>query len=161
MVRKFVTATASAALCLMSVAPGVAAAQEHRFTGFDAPRGVTATVNLRVPFGRTPSAGRASYGLTLRYGQSYGTGLDGRTATRSMNIADLRFTGDDARLSQARLAGFDLANLDQDRRMNLGPGGKKTWLILGILIALGVILCVTEFCDDDDDQSDGATSPGS
>jgi hypothetical protein len=52
MVRKIVSATASAALCLMSMAPGIAAAQEHRFTGFDGHRGVTATVNLRVPLGQ-------------------------------------------------------------------------------------------------------------
>src|SRR5688572_21913988 len=106
MVRKFVSATVSAALCMLSVMPGVAAAQDYRFTGFDAPRGATATVNLRVPMGRE-NARRASYGLTLGYGQTMGTqDLDGRTMTRAVNLADLRFTGSELR--QARVASFDL-----------------------------------------------------
>ena len=67
MVRKLVSATVSAALCLFAVAPIPASAQDYRFTGFDAPRGATATVNLRVPMGRE-HAQRASYGLTLSYG---------------------------------------------------------------------------------------------
>ena len=45
MVRKVVSATVSAALCMLSVAPAMA--QDYRYTGFDAPRGATATVNLR------------------------------------------------------------------------------------------------------------------
>ena len=152
MVRKLGNAAAAAALCMASLTPGLAAAQEHRFTGFDAPRGVSATVNLRVPFGRTPSAGRASYGLTLGYGQSYAPGLDGRTATRAVNVADLRFSRGE--LSQARLASFDLAHLDRDRRMNLV--GKKSTLLLGAIIVGAILICVAADCfgDDDDGPAD-------
>ena len=154
--RKFVSATVSAALCLVSAAPAMA--QEHRFAGFDAPRGATATVNLRVPLGPETSS-RPSYGLTLGYGQEVGAGLDGRSTTRAVNVADFRFAG--GGLDQARVASFDLANLDRDRRMNLAAGGKKTWLLIGILIGLGVILCVTELCDSDESESEtgGATAP--
>ena len=75
--RKFVAATVSAALCMTSMLPGIAAAQEHRFTGFDAPRGATATVNLRIPLGLERRS-RPSYGLTLGYGQTVAPGVDGR-----------------------------------------------------------------------------------
>ncbi len=152
MVRKLVTATVSAALCTASFAPGLASAQEHRFAGFDAPRGATATVNLRVPFGRTPGAGRASYGLTLGYGQTVAPGIDGRAATRAVNLADFRFSGGE--LSQARVATFDLANLDRDRRLNLV--GKKSTLLLGAIIVGAVLICVAADCfgGDDDDTPD-------
>jgi hypothetical protein len=156
--RKLVSATVSAALCLASLAPGIAAAQEYRFTGFEAPRGATATVNLRVPLGSAAHR-RPSYGLTLSYGQPSGATLDGRETRRALNLADIRFTGDE--LSQARLATFDLANLDRDRRMNMAAGGKKTWILVGILIALGVIICVAELCDGDgnDEPSNSPTGP--
>jgi hypothetical protein len=149
MVRKLVTATVSAALCTASFAPGLAAAQEHRFAGFDAPRGVTATVNLRVPFGRTPRAGRASYGLTVGYGQTVAPGLDGRTATRAVNLADLRFAGGE--LAQARVASFDLANLERDRRLNLV--GKKSTLLLGAIIVGAILICVAADCFGGDDDT--------
>ena len=154
--RKFVTATVSAALCLMSVAPGVAAAQEYRYTGYDAPGGVTATVNLRVPLGRAPAA-RPSYGLTLGLGQPVGSGLEGRTHYRAVNVADFRFN--DSGLSQARVASFDLANLDQDRRMNLTGPGKKTWLLIGAIVVAGVVICLAADCFDDDDE-DSPSTPG-
>ena len=154
MVRKFVSATVSAALCIASLMPGVAAAQEHRFTGFDAPRGVTATVNLRVPFGRE-QARRTTYGLTLGYGQTVPPGIDGRTSTRSINFADVRFSGNELR--QARVASFDLANLDQSqRRMNLTGEGNTLWIVVG-LVAAGVAICLLADCfegDDDDSSSD-------
>lgn len=157
--RKFVAATVSAALCMTSMLPGIAAAQEHRFTGFDAPRGATATVNLRIPLGPERRS-RPSYGLTLGYGQTVAPGVDGRTTSRAINLADFRFTGNEPRLSQARFAGFDLANLDQDRRLNMVGTGKKTWVIIGILIALGVLLCVTELCEGEEDSPDTGTTPG-
>jgi hypothetical protein len=155
MVRKFVSATVSAALCIASLMPSVAAAQEHRFTGFDAPRGVTATVNLRVPFGRE-QARRTSYGVTLGYGQTVAPGVDGRTSTRAINVADFRFQGNE--LSQARVASFDLANMDQSRRrMNLTGEGNTLWIVVG-LVAAGVAICLIADCfegdDDDDDSSD-------
>ena len=156
MVRKIVSATVSAALCLSTLMPGIAAAQEYRPT-YDAPQGVTATVNLRVPFGGE-SRNRASYGVTVGYGRDAGAGLDGRTVTRSFNFADIRFTGEQPRLSQARISGFDLANLDRSRQLNM-VGGKKSWLWIGLLIAAGVIICVAADCFDGDDDSEPA-SPG-
>ena len=151
MVRKFVSATVSAALCMLSIAP--AAAQEYRFTGFDAPRGATATVNLRVPMGRE-HAQRASYGLTFGYGQEMGAAtLDGRTTSRAVNIADFRFSG--TRLRNARVASFDLANLDEDRRVNNLTGeGNTLWIVVG-LVAAGVAVCLLADCfgGDDEDSS--------
>ena len=41
--NKLLAATVSAALCFASVSP--AFAQDYRFTGFDAPKGLTATAN--------------------------------------------------------------------------------------------------------------------
>ena len=148
MVRKFVNATVSAALCLLSATP--VAAQEYRFTGFDAPRGATATVNLRVPMGRE-QARKASYGLTLGYGQQMGpVSLDGRTSSRAVNVADFRFSGD--RLRSARVASFDLANLDRDRRLNLAGGGMGgTGFLLGAVAAGALICFVVLDCFDDDE----------
>ena len=151
MLRKFVTATVSAALCAMSVAPAMA--QEYRFAGFDAPRGATATVNLRVPMGRE-HADRASYGLTLGYGHTAGLpGLTGETTSRAVNVADFRVSGGELR--NARVASFDLANLDQDRRvMNLTGGQDNTLWIIGGLVVAGVVVCfvITDCFDDDDDD---------
>ena len=149
MVRKFVSATVSAALCLLSAAP--AAAQEYRFSGFDAPRGATATVNLRVPMGRE-HAQRASYGFTFGYGQEMGPrSLDGRTTSRFVGLADLRFSGD--RLKSARVASFDLANLDRDRRLNLTGGGiGGTGFILGAVAAGALICFVITDCFGDDEE---------
>jgi hypothetical protein len=158
MVSKLVTATVSAALCMTSVMPGIAAAQEHRFAGFDAPRGATATVNLRVPLGPSTRS-RASYGVTLSYGQAAGADLSGRTVTRRLNVADFRFSGEQPRLSQARLAGFDLANLDKNRRMNM-VGGKKTLLWIGLLVLAGIIICVAAGCFDSEGNEVDIDSPG-
>ena len=96
MVRKFVSATVSAALCIASVLPGIAAAQDYRFAGYDAPQGATATVNLRVPLTTQRQARqRMSYGLTLGYGSSAGSPtMDGTSVTRQVNVADLRFNGE-------------------------------------------------------------------
>ena len=152
--RKYISATVSAALCLATLTPGIAAAQEYRSVN-DAPRGVTATVNLRVPLGNERARQRASYGLTVGYGQTVAPGLDGRTHTRSINFADLRFTGEEPRLSQARLAGFDLANLDQSRRMNLTGEGNTLWIVVG-LVAAGVAICLLADCFDGDDDEDSS-----
>ena len=158
--RKFVAATVSAALCMTSLLPGIAAAQEHRFTGFDAPSGATATVNLRIPLGPR-QRNQASYGLTLGYGQPVAAGIDGRTVTRAFNFAEFRFAGEEPRLSQARIAGFDLANLDQYRRLNMvGGGKKKTWLLIGGVLVLVLIGCLVEFCDGDDNSPSGTSTPG-
>ena len=152
MVRKFVSATVSAALCMLSVAPAMA--QEYRFTGFDAPRGATATVNLRVPLGMSPrqTDRRMSYGVTLGYGQTVGAPtLDGRTTTRAVNLADFRFNNS-GEIRNARVASFDLANLDRDRRFsNLNGEVSTVWIVVG-LVAAGVAVCLLADCFGDDEE---------
>ena len=153
MVRKFVSATVSAALCMMSVAPAMA--QEYRFTGFDAPRGATATINQRVPMGPEHRE-RASYGLTVGYGHTVAApGMDGRTTSRAMNLADFRFSGNELR--QARVASFDLANLNRNQRAsNLTGEGNTLWIVVG-LVAAGVAICLLADCfDGDDDELDSS-----
>ena len=147
--NKLLAATVSAALGFASISPALA--QDYRFTGFDAPRGLTATANLRVPLGRESKAKRASYGLSLGLGREVGTGYDGRPVTRSIHLADLRFSGE-GRLRQARLAGVDLAAPDRQRRMNLTGGVNTTWFILGA-IAAGAGICLLTDClgEGDDD----------
>jgi hypothetical protein len=160
MVRKLVSATVSAALCAASFLPGIAAAQEYRFTGFDAPQGATATVNLRIPLGREARSA-PSYGLTLGYGQATGADMSGRALPRSVNVADFRFSDD--RLAQARIASFDLANLGQDPRLNMVGGGKKSWLWIGLLVLAGIIVCTLAGCFDSDGNEvdvDNPSNPG-
>ena len=151
MVRKFVSATVSAALCLMSAAPAMA--QEYRFAGFDPPQGATATVNLRVPLDRNTSR-RVTYGVTAGYGYDMGgPNMNGRTMTRSVQVADFRFSGTE--LQHARVATFDLANLDQDRRLNFqGGSDNKTWLIVGGVVVAGLLICLLAECFDGDDDED-------
>ena len=153
MVRKIVSATVSAALCLASITP--AFAQEYRPSGFDAPRGATATANLRIPLGRE-AKGKPTYGLTLGYGKSAGAGLDGREVTRQIKLADFRLTGK-GKVAQAQFASFDLANLDQDRRMNLSGEGNTLWIIVG-LVAAGVAICLLADCFEGDDDSDSSSN---
>lgn len=149
MVRKLVSATVSAALCTMTAAPALA--QDYRFTGFDAPLGATATVNLRIPFGGRAERSRPTYGFTLGYGQVMGgPSFDGRPTTRSVNLADIRFNRS-GELRNARVASFDLANLDRDRRMNL-VGGNTTWIIVGV-IAGGVAVCLLADCFGGDEEA--------
>jgi hypothetical protein len=147
---------------MLSVAPAMA--QDARFTGLDAPRGATATVNFRVPLGASPQQAdrQMSYGLTLSYGQPVGAMLDGRPMTRAINLADLRFdTGGELR--NARVASFDLANLDQDRRFDglAAGGGKKSLLLIGALIGAGIAVCVLADCfdgsNDEESESPGQT----
>jgi hypothetical protein len=157
------TATASAVgLCLASVSP--LAAQEVRY---DAPRGATATLNLRVPLGR--AAARPSWGLTASFGQAAGAPAgDGRVAVREWRVADLRFDG--SGLRRAELASFDLAHLDRDRRLSLQEGesdGDDTMTY--VLIALGALAAgvgIEMLIDDSDsgenepDETPSPTSPG-
>jgi len=148
--NKLIAATVSAAVGLTSLTPALA--QDYRSTGQNAPLGLTATANLRIPLGREAKARRASYGVSLGFGREVGAGYDGRPVTRSIHLADLRFSGE-GRLSQARLAGTDLAHLDRRRRANLTGGGGTTWFILGAAAA-AVGICLLTDCvggDDDDD----------
>ena len=145
--RKLVSAAVSAAFCLAPLSSAIA--QDYRYAGFDAPNGATATANFRIPLGGKAKA-KPTYGLTLGYGRTMGAGIDGRTATRSVRLADLRFTTD-GKVSQARVASFDLANLDRDRRMNLTGGSQLTWILIGALAA-GVAICLAADCLDGDDD---------
>ena len=149
--RKFVAATVSAALCIASVAP--AAAQTYRAEGFDGPRGVNATLNMRVPLGRAPAArAKPSYGLTFGMGKTVGAGLDGRPVNRQLTLGDIRFN-EQGKLNRAQLASFDLAHLDADKRMNLTGDGNTLWIVVG-LAAAGVAVCLLADCfDGDDDDS--------
>jgi hypothetical protein len=146
--RKLVTATVSAALCLAGVSP--AFAQDYRFAGFDAPRGTTATANLRIPLGHVARA-KPSYGLSFGMGKAVGAGYDGRSVTRQLQLADIRFTGK-GELHRARLASFDLAQLDADKRLNMAGGGDGTlWIVVGIAAA-GVAACVAFECFEGDED---------
>ena len=129
-------------------------AQDYRFTGFDAPRGATATLNLRVPLGTQRQQARPTYGLTFGYGQTVGAPtLDGQTTTRAVRLADFRFNGG-GELRSARVASFDLANLDRDRRFsNLNGQVSTVWIIVGVAaVGVGVCLLVAECFDGNDDD---------
>jgi len=139
----------------MAVAPSVAVAQEYRSSVFDAPRGATATLNLRVPMGRE-HADRASYGLTLGYGQAFGAPDQfGQQRTRAMNFADFRFRGGELR--NARLVGVDFANLNRERRtMNLMGGPNDLIWTVGAVVVAGAVVCfvITDCFDNDDNDDD-------
>ena len=152
MVRKIVTATASAALCLSSVSPALA--QNHAFSGFEAPRGATATVNLRVPLGAEKEEAKPTYGLTLGYGKTVANQEMGiRSGSRELRFADFRFDGSSNKLAKAQVMSFDLANLDKDRRLNMFNNPNTGWIIVGI-VAAGVVICVLADCFEDDDDDD-------
>ena len=156
MARKLLTATVSAALCMGSVTPALA--QDYRFTGFDAPQGATATVNLRIPLTRTPR-NRPTFGITAGFGRSTSSpSLDGRLITRPINVVDIRFS-QMGELRQARFVGTDLANLDQQRRrLNLtDDGGNTLWIVVG-LVAAGVAVCLLADCFEGDEDSDSSSS---
>ena len=152
MVRKFVAATVSAALCLWSVAP--AAAQDYRYSGFDSARGATATANVRIPLGRQAKA-KTTYGLTFGIGKPMGAGYDGRPVTRQLRLADLRFSGN-FKLDRAQVASFNLADPGAGKRMNLtGDGDNTLWIVVG-LVAAGVTVCLLADCFDGDDEDSPA-----
>ena len=153
--RKFVTATVSAALCLASVTPAMA--QNYRAEGFDGPRGANATLNLRIPLGKSSKAkAKPSYGLTFGMGRTVGAGYDGRPITRQLTLGDIRFN-QQGKLNKAQLASFDLANLDQDERLNLNGEGNTLWIIVG-LVAAGVAICLLADCFEGDDDSDSSSN---
>jgi hypothetical protein len=127
-----------------------------------APMGATATLNFAVPLGAAPQRERkATYGLTLGVGQRLDTVMpDGRIATRQAKLADIRFA-DGFKLHRAEVMTFDLANLDKDPRLNMGPDSGKdstTWIIIGLVVA-GVAVCLAADCFGGDDDHDFDTSP--
>jgi hypothetical protein len=150
MMRKLATVLASTALCLSSVTPALA--QTYRPVGFDDPRGATATANLRIPLGRSAKS-KATYGLTVGIGKDAGAGLDGRPFARQMTLADIRFSGK-GELDRARVASFDLAALNGDRRLNMMGGGDSGLMTVVVIAGAVAVVCfvVTDcFGDDDDD----------
>jgi hypothetical protein len=157
MMRKFLSASVATALLVGSVSPAMA---QSFMTDLQAPMGATATVNFKVPLGAAPARERkATYGLTLGYGQQINSlTADGRPMVRQARLADFRFT-DGFKLHKAEVASFDLANLDKDRRLNMGPDSGKdstTWIIIGLVVA-GAVVCVAADCfggDDDDDEDE-------
>jgi hypothetical protein len=153
--RKFVTATVSAALCLASITPAMA--QNYRAEGFDGPRGANATLNLRIPLGKSSRAkAKPSYGLTFGMGKTMGAGYDGRPITRQLTLGDIR-VNQQGKLDKAQLASFDLARLDQDERLNLNGEGNTLWIIVG-LVAAGVAICLLADCFEGDDDSDSSSN---
>lgn len=155
MMRKIVAATVSVALCILPVTPALA--QDYRFAGFDSPRGATATANFKMPFGGERTRRMPSYGVTFGLGQTMGSeALGGRTTSRSITLADLRFT--DSGLQKAEVASFNLASLDQDRRLNMMGEGNDTLFIVVGLVAAGVAICLLADCFEGDDDSDSSSS---
>lgn len=151
MLRKFVSATVSAALLFASAAPAMA--QEYRFTGFDSPRGVSATVNLRVPLDQNRErTRRTSYGVNAAWGRTMPLAtMDNATTTRAVNLAEIRFSGDELR--RAQLLGFDVRDpTAAQRRLNLDGEGNTLWIVVG-LVAAGVAICLLADCFEDDDES--------
>lgn len=122
-----------------------------------APMGATATVNFTVPLGAAPARERkATYGLTLGYGRQLNSLTpDGRPVVRQAKLADIRFA-DGFKLHKAEVVTFDLANLDKDARLNMGPGkGKETtWLWVGGIVVAGALVCWAAGCFDNDDDDD-------
>ena len=158
--RNIVSAAAAAALCMLSVQP--APAQDHRFTGFDAPRGATATVNIRVPLGERGRQAAPSYGVTLRHGRPVGpAAMDERgPRTRAVDLVDFRFVGGEFR--NARLGAFDLAGPGRGERMNLSPSVEEKSVLFALLAAalLGVFLCSALCSSSGDSSSTPYTPPG-
>lgn len=152
MIRHILSASVASALMVANVSP--AFAQSYAMADQQAPLGATATVNFKVPLGAAPAEEKkASYGLTLGYGQRLDSLTpDGRIATRQTKLADLRFS-DGFKLNKAEVATFDLANLDEDQRLNMAPG-KSTLPLIAIGLAVGAVLLWAAIEDDDDDDDD-------
>ena len=149
--RKIIAATAASALCLMSIAP--AYAQANHSPAFDAPKGAAATLNLRVPLGAEGSKAKPTYGMSLTFGRTMASdGFDGKTFTRATTLADLRFDGDG--LNRAKVANFDLANLDKNKQQLNLTGGGNTLLWVALAAGAGVAAYFLLIEDNDDDELD-------
>ena len=155
--KKFVCASLSVALALTTAAPAFAQGLSKDFGFHDAYASrrdaATAMLDYRIPFGGR-EAGRADYGLSLKYGPS-GRGFDARDGWKpDVKLADLRF-GDDG-LKRARLGGLTFAGSERatpQGGLNAMEGkDSTTWIIIGLVVAGAVIWAVNE--DDDDDNDD-------
>lgn len=156
--RKLLSATAAAALVTSSITPAYATTR-YGMEPVNAPEGLSALVNLKVPLGvSSPKAKKASYGLAFGYGHRVGdANMERGFTVREAKLADIRFT-DSFKLQKAQVATFDLANLDQDQRLNLtGEGDNTLWIVVG-LVAAGVAVCLLADCFDGDDNDDDEES---
>jgi len=150
MVRKIAFATVSAALCLAQVTPALA--QSVSPSEVQAPLGATGAVNVRIPLGAGARTEAPSYGLTFGMGQVTGMDANARMLTREVRVADIRFNMD-GRLRTAQVASFDLANMDQERRLDGLTGGlSSTFTIIGIVV-VGAGVCLLLDCLGDDDEA--------
>jgi hypothetical protein len=114
--------------------------------------GATATVNFKVPLGAVPARQKkATYGLTVGFGQQLDSVRpdDGRLLVRQAKVADFRFA-DGFKLQKAEVMTFDLANLKDDPRLNMGPDKSKTttWLWIGGAVVVGAGICWAAGCFD-------------
>ncbi len=154
MVRKFISATVSAALCL---AP-VAALAQNNLTPVEvvqAPLGASGAINLRIPLGGGRNLEEPTYGLTFGMGRLSGVNSHGGAETSQVRLADIRFNSDGLR--NANVASFDLANLDRDRRFDdLTGEGNTLWIVVG-LVAAGVAVCLLADCFEGDDDSSSSS----
>lgn len=155
MIRKFLSASVATALLASSVTPAMA--QTHFSSDMQAPLGATAMANFTVPLGAAPAQHRkTTYGLTFGVGHRLDSVTpDGRIATRQAKIGELRFA-DGFKLQRAEVMTFDLANLDQDPRLNMDPsnGKETTWLWIAGGVVAGLAICWAAGCFDDDDDDD-------
>jgi len=154
---KHVTCLAVSAALMAGTAPPAfarnAALDLANGASLDAPRGAAAQLNFRIPLGAAPVRDEPAFGLTFGFGRATGAdGLTARTTTRQIRLVDLRLDRS-ARLRNARVASFDLANLDDDRRLNLFGGSSTPWLIGGVLV-VGVGVCLLAECFDSKDKQD-------
>ena len=155
-------------LALGAVSGTPALAQDYRFVGFDAPRGTTASLNLRIPFGsRAEARGhRPSFGFTLGHARALTVADSGAwPATRQMPLLDIRI--DRRGLRQAQMASFDLVHLDRDPRLNFqddGSDGNRTMRLvliglLGVAVGIGAEM-ILDSSEDEEETSDATpTTP--
>lgn len=172
MLRQTIAAASAVGLWLASMSP--LSAQNLRE---DAPRGISAAVNLRVPLGGGARSRRPTLGFTAGYGHEYGAPHgDGRRDVRQIRLADFRLNGDG--LSSARIAGF---RLDRPRLAAAAAGqvplpqapperdpgeerteDKKTTglLVIAFLLGVGVYFLADSDNNSGEDDSEGPESPG-
>ena len=147
MMKRFLSASVATAVLFGSITP--AFAQSYAFEPAQAPSGATAMIKFTMPLGFSPDREKPSYGLTFGYGKRLDSvAPSGRILVRQATLADIRFTGK-FKLSQAEVGSFDLANLDKDPRLNMGPsdsGKDTTWLWVGAAVVAGVAVCWAAGC---------------
>ena len=159
MARQCIAAIAALSLSFASATPALG--QEHRFAGFDGPRGANATITLRVPLGASSQRSRPTLALTVGAGRTLGAGTDGEPIVRQIRFADFRIS--EAGLENARVASFDLANLDRDTRLAIVGNKKNTILlflmVLGGLTALAFLVNGHDRRSEPDEDTSTPTTP--